>query len=56
MGTIVTVTNLDNGKRTTCRVADRGPYIENRIIDLANGVFAQVADPGEGVFPARISW
>jgi rare lipoprotein A len=55
-GTIVTVTNKENGKSTTCRVADRGPFVEGRIIDLERGVFAQVAEPGEGVFPARISW
>lgn len=56
MGTIVTVTNKDNGRSTTCRVADRGPFVEGRIIDLERRVFAQVAEPSQGVFPARISW
>lgn len=55
-GTIVTVTNTANGKRTTCRVADRGPFVSGRIIDLERGVFAQVAVVSEGVFPARITW
>lgn len=33
-GTIVEVTNLDNGNRVTVRVNDRGPYVSGRIIDL----------------------
>jgi rare lipoprotein A len=33
-GTIVEVTNLDNGNRVTVRVNDRGPYVGGRIIDL----------------------
>jgi rare lipoprotein A len=34
MGTIVRVHNLDNGRRTWCRVNDRGPFVAGRIIDL----------------------
>ncbi|QEN04997.1 septal ring lytic transglycosylase RlpA family protein [Thiospirochaeta perfilievii] len=33
--TIVEVTNLDNGKKTTVRINDRGPFIKGRIIDLS---------------------
>ncbi|MBD3370123.1 septal ring lytic transglycosylase RlpA family protein [Candidatus Fermentibacteria bacterium] len=33
-GTMVEVTNLDNGNRVTVRVNDRGPYVSGRIIDL----------------------
>ena len=55
-GTIVTVTNLDNGRSTTCRVADRGPFVEGWIIDLDRRVFAQIADPSTGVIPVRIRW
>ncbi|MBI1359573.1 MAG: septal ring lytic transglycosylase RlpA family protein [Alphaproteobacteria bacterium] len=32
---IVRVTNLENGKTTLVRVNDRGPFVDNRIIDLS---------------------
>ncbi len=35
-GTLVRVTNLDNGKHVVVRVNDRGPYKPNRIIDLSS--------------------
>lgn len=34
LGTIVEVTNLENGKKEVVEIRDRGPYIEGRIIDL----------------------
>jgi rare lipoprotein A len=36
-GTVLRVTNLDNGHTATVRVNDRGPYVEGRIIDLSRG-------------------
>ncbi len=36
-GTVLRVTNLDNGKETTVRVNDRGPYYGGRIVDLSYG-------------------
>ena len=55
-GTVVTVTNLANGARTTCVVTDRGPYGDGRIIDLDRSTFAQLADPGVGVIQVTITW
>lgn len=55
-GTIVTVINVANGKRTTCRVADRGPYIDGWIIDLAKSTFAEIAPTSAGVINVRIEW
>jgi len=55
-GTVVTVTNLSNGKTATCVVNDRGPYVAGRIIDLDTSVFTKLASTGAGVFNARISW
>lgn len=55
-GTVVTVTNLGNGATTSCRVADRGPYVAGRVIDLEKGVFAQLAPPSAGVIRVRIEW
>lgn len=35
LGSWVLVTNLDNGRTVTVRVNDRGPFVEDRIIDLS---------------------
>lgn len=34
-GTILLVTNLDNGKNVKVRINDRGPYVAGRILDLS---------------------
>ncbi|MDQ1401795.1 MAG: hypothetical protein QOG03_111 [Actinomycetota bacterium] len=56
MGTIVKVTNTANGKSVTCRVADRGPYVDGWIIDLAKSTFAQIAPTSSGVISVHIEW
>ena len=33
--TMVRVTNLSNGKSAVVRITDRGPFVENRVIDLS---------------------
>lgn len=55
-GTILTVTNLANGAKVDCRVADRGPFIAGRIIDLAKTTFDNLAPPSSGVIDVRIEW
>lgn len=55
-GTIVTVTNTANGKSTTCRVADRGPFVAGRIIDLETRVFSAIASLSTGVINVVISY
>ena len=55
-GTVVRVTNVATGKSTTCLVADRGPFIAGRVIDLERRVFAEVASISDGVFQAEIAW
>ncbi|MBI2682084.1 MAG: septal ring lytic transglycosylase RlpA family protein [Acidobacteriales bacterium] len=35
LGTLIKVTNLRNGKFVVLRVNDRGPYVENRIVDVS---------------------
>jgi rare lipoprotein A len=35
LGTVVKVTDLDNGKTVEVRINDRGPYVKGRIIDLS---------------------
>lgn len=55
-GTSISVTNTSNGKSVVCRVADRGPFIEGRVIDLSHDTFSQIASPGAGVISVRLSW
>jgi hypothetical protein len=55
-GTLVRVVNLANKKELVCRVADRGPYLEGRIIDLDLEGFKQLADRSEGVIDVHINW
>jgi rare lipoprotein A len=52
--TLVRVTNLNNGKFTTVRITDRGPFIENRIIDLSFAAAREIDSVGAGVVPVRV--
>lgn len=52
--TMVRVTNLDNGKSTTVRITDRGPFVENRIIDLSLAAAREIGSVGPGVVPVRV--
>lgn len=56
MGTVLTVTNIENGKTTTCKVGDRGPYVEGRILDLSPEAFSQLASLSDGVINVKIEW
>ena len=55
-GTVVTVTNTANGKRTTCTVGDRGPYVAGWVIDLNPREFEQLAPRSAGVISVRLDW
>jgi rare lipoprotein A len=55
-GTVVTVTNVATGRSATCTVADRGPFVAGRIIDLDRSVFLAIAESGQGVVRVRIEW
>jgi rare lipoprotein A len=37
LGTIIRVTNLSNQQQVLVRITDRGPFVENRILDLSAG-------------------
>jgi rare lipoprotein A len=52
-GTIVKVTNEDNGKTAIVKINDRGPFVEGRIIDLSRAAAMQLDMVGQGV--ARVS-
>jgi rare lipoprotein A len=42
LGTIATVTNLENGRSIRVSVVDRGPYIDGRVVDLTPQAAAQI--------------
>jgi peptidoglycan lytic transglycosylase len=52
-GTMVKVTNLDNGKSVRVRINDRGPHVRGRIIDLSSSAATALA-MSAGVARARI--
>jgi rare lipoprotein A len=55
LGSIVEVTNLDNGKTVRVRINDRGPFIAGRIIDLSRAAAGEIGLVGPGVGPVRLS-
>lgn len=55
-GTRVDVTNLSNGKRTSCVVSDRGPYVDGYIIDLSKSNFTELAPLDDGIIKVTITW
>ncbi len=48
------VTNLSNGLSCKVRVADRGPYIAGRLIDVSSAVAKQLRFHRHGLTQVRI--
>ena len=53
-GTLVMVTNLDNGRAAQVRINDRGPFVKNRIIDLSYAAARLLGMVGPGTAPVRL--
>jgi rare lipoprotein A len=53
-GTHLIVTNLQNGRSVTVRINDRGPFVNDRIIDLSYAAAFQLDMLGPGVVQVRI--
>ena len=53
---MVEVTNLDNGKRLVVRVNDRGPFVDNRIIDLSREAARQLGYDRAGLANVRVRY
>jgi rare lipoprotein A len=53
-GTMVRVTNLNNGRSTVVRINDRGPFAGNRVIDLGQGAAQEVGLVSSGLAPVRL--
>jgi rare lipoprotein A len=53
-GTWVRVVNLSNQKTVDVRITDRGPFVENRIIDLSHAAAQAIGLVGPGVARVRL--
>ena len=53
---LVEVTNLANGRRIVVRVNDRGPFVDNRIIDLSRGSAEALGMLSAGVGEVRVRY
>jgi rare lipoprotein A len=51
--TRVRVTNMDTGESVIVRINDRGPFIQDRCLDLSKAAFAAIANPAQGVVDVR---
>jgi rare lipoprotein A (peptidoglycan hydrolase) len=54
MGTKAKVTNLENGKKVEVRINDRGPYAENRVIDLSSAAAKKLDMKEDGTSQVKI--
>jgi rare lipoprotein A len=54
LGSVVRVVNLANGKYLHVRITDRGPYVNNRILDLSHGAAARLGMVEGGLSHVRI--
>jgi rare lipoprotein A len=53
---MVEVTNLDNGRRLTVRVNDRGPFVGGRIIDLSHAAAQELGYDRVGTAHVRVRY
>lgn len=55
LGTRVAVTNLRNGRSIEVRINDRGPFVDDRVIDLSYAAAQALDMVGPGTTPVRIT-
>lgn len=53
-GTMVRVTNAENGRAVVVRINDRFPNTKGRIVDLSEAAFESIAPTARGVVPVRV--
>ena len=54
MGSVVRVTNTETGKSINVRIADRGPWVDGRVIDLSDDAFQRLAPLGKGTIKVKV--
>jgi len=55
-GTMVKVTNTNNGKSVLVRINDRGPFVAGRIIDLSKAAATSIGMISAGIAKVIISY
>jgi rare lipoprotein A len=53
-GTWLEVTNENNGQQVNVRITDRGPFVNNRIIDLSRAAAQKISLIGPGTVPVKL--
>jgi rare lipoprotein A len=53
---MVRVTNLENGRTLLVRLNDRGPYVDDRLIDLSHGSAQALGVVGKGTAKVRVQY
>ncbi len=53
---LVRVTNLENGRSVVVRLNDRGPFVDDRIIDLSKAAGAQLDMHAKGTAKVRVQY
>tara|TARA_R110002051_G_scaffold32382_2_gene73039 strand:+ start:112337 stop:113239 length:903 start_codon:yes stop_codon:yes gene_type:complete len=53
---IVEVTNLENGRQVVVRVNDRGPFVDDRLIDLSRAAADQLGYRSNGLARVRVRY
>jgi len=56
MPSLVEVTNISNGRRIVVRVNDRGPFADNRLIDLSREAARQLGFERKGLSRVRVRY
>lgn len=54
LGSVVKVTNLENGRTTMVQIEDRGPFVRGRVVDLAARPASQLGIKRQGVVPVVV--
>ena len=53
---LVRVVNLQNRRELVVRVNDRGPFVDDRLIDLSQEAARQLGFEGQGLAPVRVQF
>lgn len=54
LGTKAKVTNLDNGKSDVVEIKDRGPYVQDRIVDVSPKTADKIGLKKDGTAPVEV--
>jgi len=56
MPSLVEIKNLENGRRIVVRVNDRGPFVDDRIIDVSRAAARRLGFEGKGLARVRVRY